>query len=90
MAEERGFWNRAGRRSGGNRPMKLLPQVPEITCLGCGLEEAWGLLVTQLLGDTEIKACPRCNGVLFVNHEGRWLTAAEFERATSTPVGDTP
>lgn len=71
-----GFWNRAARRSGGNRPRALDIVVPEICA--CGAELYPGLLERRLVrvaGERhEIRLCPGCNGV--VMSDGKWLRKA--------------
>jgi len=79
-----GFWNRAGRRSGGSRPHLLDIVVPE-TCT-CGAELYPGLLERRLVrvaGEThELRLCPSCKYVVMDN--GRWLTAAP-SRGSAAP-----
>lgn len=79
-----GFWNRAGRRSGGSRPIEIVIP-PTFTCGGCQTVTPFGLLVERILRrDFNVKCCPKCKGVLFVNHEGRWMTANDFGLTAGT------
>lgn len=69
-----GHWNRAGRRSGGNRPVEIA--VPRVVSCSCGTTTAFGLLPHRLLGgEVEVKTCPSCEGVLFALVDGAWVTA---------------
>jgi hypothetical protein len=72
------MWNRAGRRSGGDRPIEIV--VPtEITCGGCDTTTPFGLLTEVLVQyELSVKCCPHCNGVLLVQKDGRWVTANEL------------
>lgn len=72
-----GFWNRAGRRSGGAPPRRFDVVVPK-TC-ACGAELYPGLLeqlVIHVASERhEIRLCPGCKGV--VMSDGRWLTTGD-------------
>lgn len=78
MTEGRGgHWNRAARRSGGNRPHVLDIVVPE-TC-ACGAALYPGLLeqrIVYVAGERhEVRLCHGCHGV--VMSDGAWLRAEE-------------
>ena len=79
-----GFWNRAGRRSGGARPFEIAV-VPEYTCARCHVTTAFGLLEPRLLhfGGQSVRAkcCPSGCGVILVQHDdGRWMAPADLTR----------
>lgn len=77
-----GFWNRAARRSGGNRPV-VIAGSPEIECGGCQTKTAFGLLPQYVLCGVAHKKCPECGGILFVQQDGRWISAAKFMAANN-------
>lgn len=90
MSADSGFWNRAGRRSGGYRPTEIvIPTV--VTCGGCQTTTPFGLLPTRLIAlETEIKCCPKCGGVLLAHDKDRgWLTASEFMAVVPSPTDET-
>ena len=63
-----GFWNRAGRRSGGARPLEIVMPFG-VTCTTCGTTTPYGLLerrLIQLDGQTvEVDCCPKGCGILW-------------------------
>jgi hypothetical protein len=67
VSERRGgFWNRAARRSGGNRPAELAV-VTSFPCGHCGAECWPGRLERYLLlGKHEVGCCPSCGYVVRV------------------------
>jgi hypothetical protein len=71
-----GHWNRAGRLSGGARPLDITPS-PEVSC-SCGTVTAFGLLPEYATDGVANKRCPGCSGVLFVRIDGRWASANEL------------
>jgi hypothetical protein len=77
-----GFWNRAGRRSGGDRPI-VIAGSPEVECSGCHTKTPFGLLPQHVLCGVPHKSCPECRGVLFVQKNGQWIGAAQFMAKTS-------
>ena len=76
MSEGRGgFWNRAARRSGGNRPVAL--EFDTLLTCACGAELRPGLLEKRIIPVDgiahEIALCPGCKGV--VRADGKWLVS---------------
>lgn len=76
MASDRGFWNRAGRRSGGDRPTVIA--VPTVVRCTCGAVTPFWRLPRYVLYGAEVAKCPACGGILAAMEGGRWVTANEM------------
>ena len=73
-----GHWNRAGRRSGGNRPTEILV-APAITCAECDTGPERHVWKNQPTLDLQFLQCQECEGVLLVRlPDGKVLTADAF------------
>lgn len=76
MPSDRGFWNRAGRRSGGSRPTEIT--IPQTVDCVCGARTPFGLLPKVIVAGHECATCPKCGGLLMANVGGRWMTGTEI------------
>jgi len=78
---DQGFWNRAGRRSGGYRPTEIV--IPPTIDCACGTSTPFGLLPRVIIAGCEAATCPSCRGVLLANVQGRWVTGSEMSEFAS-------
>lgn len=79
-----GFWNRAGRRSGGYRPTEIV--VPPTIDCACGTSTPFGLLPRVIVEGCECALCPNCRGVLLADIGGRWVTGSEMAESAPVPA----
>lgn len=72
------FFNRAGRRSGGDRPTEIVvPRLPSVRC-ACGTEGTFATLARDVVEGTHVRLCRSCGGVLFACVDGKWISATEM------------